>query len=61
LITLTIQNKILSEICYRKVSRRKAKEAADFIFKLQDKIIFLLAGEHEENYNKETLEYMLEH
>jgi hypothetical protein len=56
--TTTIEQKIFKKISTAKTSDQKAKEAADFILKLDESMFNLINGYQEVNYEKGTMEFM---
>ena len=56
--TTTIEQKIFRKISSAKTSDQKAKEAADFILKLDESMLNLINGYQEVNYEKGTMEFM---
>jgi hypothetical protein len=53
-----IVKKTLKKVYVEKTTEQKAKEAADFIMKIEESRISLLTGYSEVNYTKEAIEYM---
>lgn len=56
--TTTIEQKVFKKISSAKTPDQKAKEAADFILKLDESMFNLINGYQEVNYDKGTMEYM---
>ena len=56
--TTTIEQKIFKKISTAKTPDQKAKEAADFVLKLDESMFNLINGYQEVNYEKGTMEYM---
>lgn len=56
--TTTIEQKVFRKISAAKTTEQKAKEAADFILKLDESMFNLINGYQEVSYEKGTMEYM---
>lgn len=56
--TVLIEEKILKKSSTAKTPEQKAKEAADFIMKLDESMFNLINGYQEVNYEKGTMEFM---
>jgi len=56
--TTTIEQKVFKKISSAKTTEQKAKEAADFILKLDESMFNLINGYQEVSYEKGTMEYM---
>ncbi len=56
--TTTIEQKVFRKISSAKTTDQKAKEAADFILKLDESMFNLINGYQEVNYEKGTMEFM---
>jgi hypothetical protein len=56
--TTTIEQKVFKKISTAKTSEQKAKEAADFVLKLDESMFNLINGYQEVNYEKGTMAYM---
>lgn len=56
--TTTIEQKVFKKISSAKTADQKAKEAADFILKLDESMFNLINGYQEVSYEKGTMEYM---
>ncbi len=56
--TTTIEQKVFKKISSAKTPEQKAKEAADFILKLDESMFNLINGYQEVSYEKGTMEYM---
>lgn len=56
--TSTFEQKLLRKISATKTPEQKAKEAADFILKLDESMYNLINGYQEVNYEKGTMEFM---
>jgi hypothetical protein len=56
--TTTIEQKVFKKIASAKTPDQKAKEAADFVLKLDESMFNLINGYQEVNYEKGTMEYM---
>ncbi|NVO18312.1 MAG: DUF4831 family protein [Bacteroidetes bacterium] len=56
--TTTIEQKVFKKISSAKTPEQKAKEAADFILKLDESMFNLINGYQEVNYEKGTMEFM---
>jgi len=56
--TTTIEQKVFKKISSAKTPDQKAKEAADFVLKLDESMFNLINGYQEVNYEKGTMEYM---
>jgi len=56
--TTTIEQKVFKKISSAKTPEQKAKEAADFVLKLDESMFNLINGYQEVNYEKGTMEYM---
>jgi hypothetical protein len=56
--TTTIEQKVFKKISSAKSPEQKAKEAADFVLKLDESMFNLINGYQEVNYEKGTMEYM---
>ena len=56
--TSIIEQKFFRKTSTAKTTEQKAREAADFILKLDDSMFNLINGYHEVNYDKGTIEFM---
>jgi hypothetical protein len=56
--TSTIEQRMFRKTAAAKTSDQKAKEAADFVLKLEESMFNLINGYQEVNYDKGTMEFM---
>lgn len=56
--TATYEQKLLRKIATTKTPEQKAREAADFVLKLDESMYNLISGYQEVNYEKGTIEFM---
>ncbi|MFO8053772.1 MAG: DUF4831 family protein [Bacteroidales bacterium] len=58
--TITVEKKVLKRKMVEKPVKQRAKDASDFILKLNEQKMNLLTGFQETPYSKETIEFMVQ-